>query len=186
MNFFPLETRTAPIFLVSHAAHPSPCLTPRPSIQLEKKCTYFSPPPFDSVASPCTVPPPTAKNGCARLGSTSPGHSRSSCKCRDASGNRCARLLAAGQGATLPGCGCRLIRGGGSAAPLRWGRVAQQGKAPPSPAAAAASSGAEDAPLLPDGGVRRWAVCGRFAQRSGFFGKSTALPPRPSSSCCSP
>jgi hypothetical protein len=43
---------------------------------------------------------------------------------RDASGNRCARLLAAGQGgdaATLPG---RLIRGGGRAAPSRWGRAA--------------------------------------------------------------
>jgi prenylcysteine alpha-carboxyl methylesterase len=48
----------------------------------------------------------------------------------------------------------------------------QQGKAetpPPSPAAAAASSASEDAPLLPDGVVRRRAVYGRFAQRSGSF-----------------
>ncbi|PAN22443.1 hypothetical protein PAHAL_4G020500 [Panicum hallii] len=51
--------------------------------------------------------------------------------------------------------------------------TSQTGKAeetpPPSPAAAAAPSAAEDAPLLPDGGVRRRAGCGRFAQRSGSF-----------------
>ena len=51
-------------------------------------------------------------------------------------------------------------------------RTSQTGKAeetpPPSPAAAAAPSAAEDAPLLPDGGVRRRAGCGRFA-RSGSF-----------------
>ncbi|XP_062229778.1 probable isoprenylcysteine alpha-carbonyl methylesterase ICMEL1 isoform X2 [Phragmites australis] len=50
--------------------------------------------------------------------------------------------------------------------------ASQPGKAedtpPPSPAAAAASA-AEDAPLLPDGRVRRRAGCGRFAQRSGSF-----------------
>ncbi|RLM55737.1 hypothetical protein C2845_PM10G21050 [Panicum miliaceum] len=51
--------------------------------------------------------------------------------------------------------------------------TSQTGKAeetpPPSPAAAAAPSAAEDAPLLPNGGVRRRAGCGRFAQRSGSF-----------------
>ncbi|XP_035823849.1 probable isoprenylcysteine alpha-carbonyl methylesterase ICMEL1 isoform X1 [Zea mays] len=40
---------------------------------------------------------------------------------------------------------------------------------PPSPEAASASPPAEDAPLLPDAGVRRRAACGRFAQRSGSF-----------------
>jgi prenylcysteine alpha-carboxyl methylesterase len=45
----------------------------------------------------------------------------------------------------------------------------QQGKAETPPPSPAASSAAEDAPLLPDGGVRRRAVCGRFAQRSGSF-----------------
>ncbi|CAN6215686.1 unnamed protein product [Urochloa humidicola] len=54
------------------------------------------------------------------------------------------------------------------------GRTSQTtGKAeetpPPSPAAVAVSSAAEDAPLLPDGGVRRRPGSGRFAQRSGSF-----------------
>lgn len=40
---------------------------------------------------------------------------------------------------------------------------------PPSPSSAAASPPAEDAPLLPDAGVRRRPACGRFAQRSGSF-----------------
>ncbi|RLN11529.1 putative isoprenylcysteine alpha-carbonyl methylesterase ICMEL1 [Panicum miliaceum] len=52
-------------------------------------------------------------------------------------------------------------------------RTSQTGKAeetpPPSPAAVAGASAAEDAPLLPDGGVRRRAGCGRFAQRSVSF-----------------
>ncbi|WVZ78586.1 hypothetical protein U9M48_026276 [Paspalum notatum var. saurae] len=52
-------------------------------------------------------------------------------------------------------------------------RISQTGKAeetpPPSPAASAAPSAAEDAPLLHDGGVRRRPGCGRFAQRSGSF-----------------
>jgi prenylcysteine alpha-carboxyl methylesterase len=52
-------------------------------------------------------------------------------------------------------------------------RTSQTGKAeetpPPSPAAVAAPSAEEDAPLLPDGGVRRRAGCGRFAQRSSSF-----------------
>ena len=51
-------------------------------------------------------------------------------------------------------------------------RTSQTGKTedtpPPSPAAVDAPSAAEDAPLLPDGGVRRRAGCGRFA-RSGSF-----------------
>ncbi|KAK3134524.1 hypothetical protein QOZ80_6AG0550270 [Eleusine coracana subsp. coracana] len=48
----------------------------------------------------------------------------------------------------------------------------QPGKAetpPASPVAAAASSATEDAPLLPDGGVRRRGGSGRFAQRSSSF-----------------
>nr|CAB3471394.1 unnamed protein product [Digitaria exilis] len=52
-------------------------------------------------------------------------------------------------------------------------RTSQTGKAeetpPPSPAADATPSAAEDAPLLHDGGVRRRPGCGRFAQRSTSF-----------------
>jgi len=51
-------------------------------------------------------------------------------------------------------------------------RTSQTGKTedtpPPSPAAVDAPSAAEDAPLLPDGGVRRRSGSGRFA-RSGSF-----------------
>jgi len=53
-------------------------------------------------------------------------------------------------------------------------RTSQTSKAgeetpPPSPSASAASPPAEDAPLLPDAGVRRRPACGRFSQRSGSF-----------------
>ena len=48
-------------------------------------------------------------------------------------------------------------------------RKAGEETPPPSPSAAAASPPVEDAPLLPDAGVRRRPACGRFAQRSGSF-----------------
>ncbi|XP_066380710.1 probable isoprenylcysteine alpha-carbonyl methylesterase ICMEL1 isoform X2 [Miscanthus floridulus] len=48
-------------------------------------------------------------------------------------------------------------------------RKAGEETPPPSPSAAAASPPVEDAPLLPDAGVRRRPACGRFAERSGSF-----------------